>query len=88
MEDTLDQQLEGILRMHLPGVPDGQTVPMDEPLAKLGLDSLRAVSLVLDIEDSFDVEFPDGLLSEATFKTGAALRNGLRALLSDGVESP
>ena len=52
------------------------------------VDWLRAVSLVLDIEDSFGVEFPDSVLSEATFKTGEALRTALRALVANEVDAP
>jgi acyl carrier protein len=90
MHDSLSQQLESVLRMHLPKVEPDQPLPMDVPLVELGLDSLRAVSLVLDLEDTFEIEFPDDILSEATFSTGESLYGALRALLaaSEGVDAP
>jgi acyl carrier protein len=88
MDDELNERLENVLRMHLPEAePDGE-IPMDVPLVELGLDSLRAVNLVLDLEDTFDVEFPDAMLSESTFATRRALLEALNGLLSsEGVDA-
>jgi len=81
MTTDLDRSLQNVLRMHLPSVEGDAPVPMDVPLAELGLDSLRAVSLVLDLEDTFEIEFPDQMLNEATFHTGQALRDVLQTVV-------
>ena len=84
LSGTFEKTLEGVLRTHLPALEgNDDPVPFDVPLADLGLDSLRAVNLVLDLEDTFDIEFPDSVLSEATFHTGAALQEALLALLAE-----
>jgi acyl carrier protein len=83
--DDFEQTLENVLRMHLPGVEAESSVPPDIPLSDLGLDSLRAVNLVLDLEDTFAIEFPDQMLTEATFHTADALSKALRTLVKTGV---
>jgi acyl carrier protein len=84
LDETFEQTLENVLRMQLPGLADlDGPVPMDTPLSDLGLDSLRAVSLVLDLEDTFEIEFPDEMLLEATFRTGRALRQAITTLLEE-----
>ncbi|GLY02728.1 MULTISPECIES: phosphopantetheine-binding protein [Actinoplanes] len=82
MDDELNQRLEDVLRIHLPAIEPDQEVPGEVPLVKLGLDSLRAVNLVLDLEDTFGVEFPDAMLSESTFSTRRSLLENLHVLLS------
>lgn len=82
--EEFDRTLDNVLRMHLPGLEAGAALPRDVPLSELGLDSLRAVSLVLDLEDTFAVEFPDRMLNEATFHSAGALREALRALAENG----
>jgi acyl carrier protein len=42
-------------------------------LYQAGLTSLATVGLMLAIEDAFDVEFPDALLSRKTFRSIDAL---------------
>lgn len=82
LSETFEQTLENVLRTHLPTLENNaDPVPMDVPLVDLGLDSLRAVSLVLDLEDTFGFEFPDTMLSEATFHTAAALSEAVKSLL-------
>ncbi len=65
--------LDEVLRLHLDAVPEGTPIPVDAKLADLGLTSVRAVSLVFDLEETFEFEFPDEMLSEATFATRGSL---------------
>lgn len=82
VNETFEQTLESVMRMQLPALEgSGGPMPTDVPLVELGLDSLRAVSLVLDLEETFNIEFPDSMLSEATFHTAAALSQAVRSLL-------
>ena len=62
------------------------TVPVDElatdsNLYDVGLTSLVTVNLLLAIEDHFDVEFPDELLSRRTFQSIDALVDAVEDLL-------
>lgn len=53
----------------------------DSDLYEAGLTSLITVNLLLAIEDHFDVEFPDELLSRRTFQSIDALSEALEGLL-------
>ncbi|TKC20147.1 acyl carrier protein [Robertmurraya kyonggiensis] len=46
---------------------------IDENLRDLGLDSLATIELLLEIEEYYDISFPDEYLSEKTFSTANQL---------------
>ena len=54
-------------------------------LYQAGLTSLATVGLMLAIEDAFDIEFPDALLSRKTFRSIDALAVVDRAAAGQGV---
>lgn len=45
----------------------------DKDLKELGLDSLASIELLLEIEEAYDIVFPDELLTEDTFSSGGNL---------------
>ena len=53
----------------------------DSDLYDAGLTSLITVNLLLAIEDHFDVEFPDELLSRRTFQSIGALADAVQDLV-------
>jgi acyl carrier protein len=53
-------------------------------LSDLGLDSMRAIELVLDIEADFGLQFDDQLLVRETFGTFASLEHVVAALVARG----
>lgn len=57
----------------LPEVSSGDELQMDASLRGLGLNSLRAVDLLIALEDRFGVMFPDEALTDETFATADAL---------------
>lgn len=52
----------------------------EDDLYQAGLSSHASVNLMLALEDSFDVEFPDAMLSRDTFRSIAAIRTALVSL--------
>lgn len=56
------------------GLKDG------DDLFQRGLSSHASVNVMLALEDSFDVEFPDALLTRATFKSVESIRLALESL--------
>lgn len=82
MTDDIEQTLQNVLRMHLPAAEPDLPLPMHTNLVDLGLDSLGAVNLVLDLEDTFGVELPDSVLTEATFATAESLRVAILGLMN------
>jgi acyl carrier protein len=49
-------------------------------LYQSGLSSHASVNIMLALEDTFDVEFPDTLLRKGTFKSIASIREALESL--------
>lgn len=73
-----DAALAALLRRNLPELGEGAAIMPDTPLAELGLDSMRAVDILFDIEDSFGVRLPDEALTPETFATPAGLTAAIR----------
>ena len=63
-------------------VPAASIVDTDN-LHALGLTSLTTVSLMLALEDAFDVEFPDSLLSAQTFASVGSIAAALKSIRPD-----
>jgi acyl carrier protein len=61
------------------GIPVGD-LPDDGDLYSAGLTSLATVGLMLALEDAFDIEFPDSMLSRKTFASIASLADAVETL--------
>lgn len=76
MEQTArmpEQSFIMLVRNHLKYLKPGAALALDQPLKLLGLDSMAAVDLLLDIEDNYGITLPDTYLTEETFSTIQAL---------------
>jgi acyl carrier protein len=80
-DDEISRKLEAVLRPHLRFLEGNAPLVPDQPLGELGLDSMAAVNLLLDLEQAFDVQIPDDLLSAETFETFASVEATFRPLL-------
>jgi acyl carrier protein len=76
----MDAQLETIVRTYLVLVPEGQDVPRETELSALGLDSMSALTLLLELEEKFGISFPDSLLNATTFRSASSLENVIQML--------
>jgi acyl carrier protein len=76
----MNAQLDTILRRYLVLVPDGRDVPLETELPALGLDSMSALTLVLELEEIFDISFPDSVLNATTFRSANSLENVIEVL--------
>jgi len=81
-DDEISQKLQALLRPHLRFLEAGAPLPPGEALGKLGLDSMAAINLLLDLETTFGVQIPDDLLNAETFETFANLEATFRPLLA------
>lgn len=61
------------------GVPVAELAD-DSDLYNAGLTSLATVGLMLALEDGFDIEFPDAMLSRRTFGSIASLAAAVEEL--------
>ncbi|MEU7588658.1 acyl carrier protein [Micromonospora sp. NPDC049230] len=77
---AIHDRLRAVVSNHLRKAPDDvdwTTVPLPD----LGLDSLSAIDLVIDIEETFGAEFPADLLVRETFATFAALESVVSSMV-------
>jgi acyl carrier protein len=70
-----------ILRNYLKQIGDAYSLTMESNLYELGLDSTAAVNLLLELEETYGVIFPDALLTESTFETPLALKLAIVSLI-------
>jgi acyl carrier protein len=73
-----------VARRHLPEEARDAPVDRDTDLPGLGLDSVRVVSFLVDVERTFAVSFPDQLVDAATFRTPRAVAEAVRTLRDTG----
>lgn len=77
--DDITTQFEEVLRRHLrSGKADA--INYETELAQLGLDSMTAVAVLLDMEKAFAIKFPDDMLVEGTFRTAGRLKEAVQFL--------
>ncbi|MFI6044496.1 phosphopantetheine-binding protein [Nocardia sp. NPDC051321] len=73
MSSSWDDAYESLLRRHLRRIEPAMPLPPHAAMADLGLDSMEAIQLLLEVEDLFDVSIPDELLTADTFATPGSL---------------
>jgi acyl carrier protein len=65
-----------ILLRHLRLV-DGRDIPENVDLMKLGLDSISAVALLLDLEEAFGILFPESMITVKLYESSSVLKNAV-----------
>lgn len=74
--DNITDQFEEVLRRHLRSTKN-DPIDYETELARLGLDSMTAVAILLDMEKTFKIRFPDHMLEEGTFRTAGRLKEAV-----------
>ena len=77
--DDITTQFEEVLRRHLRSAK-ANAIKYDAELVQLGLDSMTAVAVLLDMEKTFNIRFPDDMLVEGTFRTAGKLKEAVQML--------
>ena len=80
--DEITRRVRQCLYKHLEFVEAGADFDMSGELRTLGLDSMNAIALLLDVEKEFEINFPDDLLAPETFATGNGIVAAVRKLTS------
>lgn len=78
-----DATFEAILRKRLKHLEPGAALPEDALLKDLGLDSMEAVELLLDLEDELGIVLPDEAMTAETFATASSLREAVAGAVAD-----
>lgn len=81
MGDDMDEKIRGILRDHGRLSVDAMSIGDEQDLYQAGLTSHASVSVMLALEDAFDVEFPDAMLRRDFFGSIALIRAAVGELL-------
>jgi acyl carrier protein len=73
----VDEVIRRVLAEHGRLPVDVNGMASDANLYRAGLTSHASVSVMLGLEDAFDVEFPDTMLRKSTFESIDAIRQAL-----------
>jgi acyl carrier protein len=76
-----------VVRAHLSFLDAADPLPPDASLRDLGLNSLAAIDLLLDLEQTFGVVFPNELLTEETFRTASSIASAVVRLTRPAEET-
>ncbi len=79
----MNERIRAILAEHVHLAVDVATLGDDDDLFQAGLTSHASVSLMLALEEEFDLEFPDELLRRDSFESIAAITRSIGSI-SDG----
>jgi acyl carrier protein len=80
MTDAIDGDIRAVLAEHgrLPTAVEG--LGDTDDLYQAGMSSHASVNVMLALEDTFDVEFPDEMLTRDVFASIAAIRSAVASL--------
>lgn len=59
---------------------DAASLAEDDDLYRAGMSSFASVQLMLALEETFDIEFPESMLSPRTFSSLAAIQSAVAQL--------
>lgn len=76
----MDEQIRGILADHGKLPVDVSTLDDGDDLFQAGMTSHASVNVMLALEDTFDMEFPEPMLRKSTFESVAAIRKAISTL--------
>lgn len=76
MTDAIRQ----VLNQHARLPVDAETLADDADLYQAGMTSHASVNVMLALEDTFDVEFPDHMLKRSVFESVSAIAAAITAL--------
>jgi acyl carrier protein len=75
MQDTI----RDLISAHA-GLPAGAALTDDTDLYRAGMKSFASVQLMLALEEAFEIEFPEEMLTRATFRSPASIAAAVATL--------
>ena len=83
MTDTaaIDDQIRTVLKAHARLSKDALTLDANDDLYQAGMTSHASVNVMLGLEGTFDVEFPDHMLKRNVFNSIASIRAAVSELV-------
>ncbi len=83
MDDEITEAVRDVLRDHARLPVDVGSIGADADLFAAGMSSHASVSVMLALEDSFDIEFPDAMLKRSVFETIASIDAAVREIRAE-----
>ena len=80
MAGSHDTEIRAVLRDHARLPVEVDTLGTDADLFAAGMSSHASVNVMLALEDTFDVEFPDEMLKRSVFESVASISAALAQL--------
>jgi acyl carrier protein len=71
--NEIETKVRSVLAQHGRLAQDANTLAADTDLPQAGMTSHASVNVMLGLEGAFDVEFPDHMLTRATFSSIASI---------------
>lgn len=88
MNDDTRIVIRGVVRDHARLAVDVDTLGDDADLFAAGMTSHASVNLMLALEDAFDIEFPDRMLTRGVFDSVSAIAAAIAELSAADAELP
>jgi acyl carrier protein len=76
----MNERIRRVIQEHARLQVDVESLPTDASLYSAGMTSHASVNLMLALEEEFDVEFPDELLTRSVFESVSAIEVALSSL--------
>lgn len=83
LDDQITQAIRDVLGDHARLPVDIGSIDVDADLFAAGMSSHASVSVMLALEDSFDIEFPDAMLKRSVFETIASINAAVREIRAE-----
>lgn len=73
----MDEKIRAIIGNHARLNVSADSLPEDADLYAAGMSSQASVSIMVALEDEFEIEFPDRMLKRSVFQSIASIRAAL-----------
>jgi acyl carrier protein len=79
------EQIRELIEQHAGLPPGAGPIGDDTDLYRAGMKSFASVQLMLAIEETFEIEFPEEMLNRATFRSASAIAHAVEQLASGSI---
>ncbi len=76
----IDERIRAVLAQHGRLGTNALRIAVDDDLYRAGMSSHASVNVMLALESSFDIEFPDELLKRSVFASIGSIRDAIRSI--------
>lgn len=82
-DDNNEQRVRSVIAEHAALASDPQALAATDDLYQAGMTSHASVNVMLALEDTFDIEFPDAMLTREVFASIAAIAAAIADLTAE-----